>query len=76
MAAAWLLLAGLLATSATGYIWVTLAAAAGATAVALLLVWFGDRGVATGIALATSVAVTVAMGLVAQQWATVGWPLW
>ena len=76
VAAAWLLLIGLMATSARSYIWFTLAAAIVAWACAMVLMRFGDRGVAAGVALSTSVGVAVAGGLVVQQWATTGWPLW
>jgi hypothetical protein len=76
MAAAGLLLAGLLATSASAYIWITLGAAVVAWLCALALVRFGDRGAATGVALATALGVAVAVGLVVHQWVTVGWPLW
>jgi hypothetical protein len=76
VAAAWLLLIGLMATSARAYIWFTLAAATVAWACALVLVRFGDRGAAAGVALSTAVGVGVATGLVVQQWATTGWPLW
>ena len=76
VAAAWLLLIGLMATSARSYIWFTLAAAIVAWACAMVLMRFGDRGVAAGVALSTSVGVAVAAGLVVQQWATTGWPLW
>jgi hypothetical protein len=76
VAAAWLLLIGLMATSARSYIWFTLAAAIVAWACAMVLMRFGDRGAAAGVALSTSVGVAVAGGLVVQQWATTGWPLW
>lgn len=75
-AAAWLLLVGLLATSAAAYIWFTLGAAAVAWACAAALMRFGDRGVATGVALSTAVGTAVAIGLVIRSWVTVGWPLW
>jgi hypothetical protein len=74
--AAWLLLFGLLATSARSYIWLTLAAVAVAWSVAVLLLRFGDRGVATGVGLATSLGASIAVGLVVVRWVTVGWPLW
>jgi hypothetical protein len=74
--AAWLLLVGLLATSAPSYVWLTLAAVGVAWVVALLLLRFGDRGVATGVGLATSFGASVAVGLVLVRWMTTGWPLW
>jgi hypothetical protein len=74
--AAWLLLVGLIASTIRSYVWLTLAAAGVAWAVAALLLRFGDRGVATGIGLSTSVGASVAVGLVVVRWVTVGWPLW
>jgi hypothetical protein len=70
------LLVGLLAASARAYIWFTLAAAILAWACAMVLVRYGDRGVAAGVAISTSVGVAVAGALVVQQWVTTGWPLW
>lgn len=75
-AALWLLLVGLLATSAAAYIWLTLVASAAAWLGAAVLIRFGDRGVAVGVGLATSVGVSAAVVLVIQQWITSGWPLW
>ena len=75
VAAAWLLVAGLFATSATTYVWFTLTASVLAWGCAGVLVRFGDRGVATGVALATALGTSVAMGVVVFQWATAGWPL-
>jgi hypothetical protein len=74
--AAWLLLFGLLATSTRGYVWLTLGASAGAWLCAVGLMRFGDRGVATGVAITTGLGVGVAVGLVVQRWLTAGWPLW
>jgi len=74
--AAWLLLVGVLATTIRSYVWLTLAAVGAAWAVAVLLLRFGDRGVATGVGIATSFGASVAMGVVLVRWVTVGWPLW
>jgi hypothetical protein len=74
--AVWLLLFGLLATSASGYVWLTLGASAAAWLCALALVRFGDRGVAAGIAITTGLGIGVAVVLVIQRWVTSGWPLW
>jgi hypothetical protein len=76
MTAAWLLLVGLFATSIASYFWLTVGAAAVSWALAMVLLRFGDRGVATGIALTTSVGASVAVLLVVARWSTVGWPLW
>ena len=74
--AAWLLLVGLLATSILSYIWLSLTASAVALAVAVLLLRSGDRGVATGVGLATSFGASVAVAVIVARWVTVGWPLW
>jgi hypothetical protein len=76
IAAGWLLVVSLFATSAAGYIWLTLGAAAVAWASGLVLLRHGDRGVAAGMGLSTAIAVAVAMGLVVHEWVTSGWPLW
>jgi hypothetical protein len=74
--AAWLLLWGLLAATARGYIWFTIASGAAAWLAALGLSKHGDRGVAVGVALATGAGLAIAFGLVAVRWVTTGWPLW
>lgn len=76
-AAAWLLLFGLLGRSVPEYAWWTVVAGALAWLVALLLVRFGDRGVAVGTAIVTGGGWSVAAAVVAVRWATSGdWPLW
>jgi hypothetical protein len=75
-ATVWQLLFSLLAVSARSYAWLTLASGALAGIAALVLARFGDRGAAVGVALVTTVAVSVAVALVVTQWVTVGWPLW
>ncbi|MGN9813239.1 hypothetical protein ACTMSW_28270 [Micromonospora sp. BQ11] len=76
-AAAWLLLFGLLGTSVPRYAWWTVLAGGLAWLVALLLVRFGDRGVAAGIAIVTAGGWSIAAAVVAARWATSGdWPLW
>ena len=76
VAAAWLLLVGLLATSARGYVWLTLVASVAAWLGALALARYGDRGVAAGVALSTALGLSIAGVLVIERWATTGWPLW
>jgi hypothetical protein len=76
VAAAWLLLVGLLATSAQGYVWWTVAASLAAWTCALALARFGDRGAATGVAMATGLGLAIAVGLALERWATTGWPMW
>jgi hypothetical protein len=74
--AVWLLLIGLLASTARGYFYLTLTASVLATLVALALMRFGDRGAAAGVAISTGVGLAVAFGVVLQRWITAGWPLW
>jgi hypothetical protein len=74
--AVWLFAFGLLATSARGYIWITLVAVLVAWGASLLLVQFGDRGAAVGVALVTSLGLAIATAVLIQRWATSGWPLW
>jgi hypothetical protein len=76
VAAAWLLLFGLLGSSAGGYVWMTLLASVVGWIVALVLARYGDRGVAVGVAISTGIGVAIAFALVIARWATSGWPLW
>jgi hypothetical protein len=76
MAAAWLLVAGLLATSAGAYVWLTVVASIVAWVCAVVLVQRGDRGAAAGVALATGLGLAIAAIVVIQRWTTSGWPLW
>ncbi|MFI5490117.1 hypothetical protein [Micromonospora echinaurantiaca] len=76
-AATWLLLFGLLGTGVGSYAWWTLIAGGLAWLAALALVRYGDRGVATGIAIVTAGGWSIAAAIVAVRWATTGdWPLW
>jgi hypothetical protein len=75
-AGAWMLFVGLLGTSVRGYAWLSIAAALIAWAYASVMVRFGDRGVAVGIAVATSIGVSVAAIVTVAAWVTSGWPLW
>jgi hypothetical protein len=74
--AAWLLIFGLLSSSTRGYVWLTLLAVAIAVLVALALVFAGDRGVATGIAIMAGLGLAIVWVVVVVRWATTGWPLW
>ena len=76
LGAAWQLFIGLLASTARGYFFLTLAASIVATLIALVLMRFGDRGAATGVAISTGVGLCVACAVVLQRWVTTGWPLW
>lgn len=76
-AGAWLLLFVLLGRSLVGYVWWTAIAGLVAWIVALALVVAGNRGVATGIAMAVAVGWGVAATATAVRWAgTADWPLW
>lgn len=72
----WLVLAALLVHSARAYVWMTIAAGAVAWLVSLVLVRFGDRGVAAGVALASGFGITAAMVLVVVRWIGGQWLLW
>jgi hypothetical protein len=76
VAGGWVLLIGLLGTSVTSYGWLTILASSVAAAGAVVLARMGDRGVAVGVAVAGGAGLAVAMVVVAQRWATTGWPLW
>ncbi|MGC4876878.1 hypothetical protein ACLQ26_11550 [Micromonospora sp. DT43] len=76
-AAAWLLLFGLLGTDVVSYAWWTVVAGLLAWLTALVLVRYGDRGVATGVAIVTAGGWSIAAAVVAVRWATsADWPLW
>lgn len=74
--AAWLLLLGLLATTARSFVWLILVAAAVAWLASLGLVRYGDRGVAVGVALSAGAGFSIAGVLLVARWVTVGWLLW
>jgi hypothetical protein len=72
----WMMLFGLVATNARGYAWTTIAAGALAWLVALVLARLGDRGVAVGVALATTLGVAIAALVVIVRWVGGDWLLW
>src|SRR4051812_2813618 len=73
----WFALFGSIGRDLAGYAWWTLTAAISAWAVAIVLAVLGDRGVATGVALAAGVGLSIATGFVAVRWiSTSDWPLW
>jgi hypothetical protein len=77
MAAAWLVLFGLLGSDLAGYARWTLFAGAVAWLISLLLVKAGDRGVAAGIAIVTAGGWSIAVAALAARWTGTGdWPLW
>ena len=76
-AAAWLILFGSLGRGLASYAWWTIVAAVSAWLVALVLSVLGDRGVAVGVAVASSLGLSVAMLFVGLRWiSTEDWPLW
>ncbi|SBT52797.1 hypothetical protein [Micromonospora narathiwatensis] len=77
VAFAWLLLFGLLGHDVPSYAWWTVLAGGLAWLAAGVLVRYGDRGVATGIAIVTAGGWSIAAAVVALRWAQSGdWPLW
>jgi hypothetical protein len=72
----WMMLFGLLASSARGYAWLTLGSGLAAGLVALLLGRLGDRGVAVGVAIAAGTGVAVAVLVVLTRAAAGQWLLW
>jgi hypothetical protein len=72
----WMMLFGLLASSATGYVWIAVIAGFVAWLVALLLARRGDRGAAVGLAMSTAVGLSIAMIVLAVRWAAGDWLLW
>jgi hypothetical protein len=75
-AALWMLLFGLLATTARSYAWLSFGAGVAAWLCAALLARFGDRGVAVGIAVSAAVGVAVAGIVVTVRWVGGNWLLW
>jgi hypothetical protein len=73
---AWMMLGGLLATSAGAYVWTTIAAAVLAWVVAVVLVRFGERGAAVGLAISAGFGLTVAIAVLTLRWASGDWLLW
>jgi hypothetical protein len=76
VAGLWLLLFGLLATTARGYAWLTFGSGAVAWLAALVLARFGDRGVAIGVAISAAVGVAIAGIVVTAAWSQGHWLLW
>ncbi|SCE72349.1 hypothetical protein GA0074695_0603 [Micromonospora viridifaciens] len=77
VAVAWLLLFGLLGHDVPSYAWWTTVAGGLAWLAAAVLVRYGDRGVATGVAIVTAGGWSIAAAVVAARWAQTGdWPLW
>ena len=76
-ATCWLVLFSLLGSGLASRVWWTVVAGGAAWLSALLLVRYGDRGVAVGVAVATGIGWAIAGGAVAVHWGLTGdWPLW
>lgn len=74
--ALWMLLFGLVASSARGYAWWTVAAGIAAWLAALALARFGDRGVAAGVAASAGLGAAIAGSVVFAQFIGGHWLLW
>jgi hypothetical protein len=74
--ALWMMLFGLLASTARQYVWTTVVAGVLAWATSLVLGRYGDRGVAVGVALAAGFGVAVAIGVVVARWMGGVWLPW
>jgi hypothetical protein len=75
--AVWFILFGSLARDLFSYAWWTLLAAITAWAVATVLAFLGDRGVAVGIAVTGGCGLSIAAAFVGVRWITTGdWPMW
>jgi hypothetical protein len=73
----WMTLFGAIGRDLLGYAWWTLIASLTAWAVSAVLSFFGDRGVAVGVALAAGLGWSVAAFAVAARWIGAGdWPMW
>jgi hypothetical protein len=72
----WMMLFGLLASDAGGYVWISIIAGFVASLVALLLARMGDRGAAVGVAMSTAVGVAIAMIVLVVWWVGGDWLLW
>lgn len=76
-AVVWFILFGSLGHNLATYAWWTIVAGITAWTVALVLGLLGDRGAATGVAAASGLGLSIALGLVAARWITTyNWPLW
>jgi hypothetical protein len=73
----WLALFGSIGRDLMSYAWWTVVATVTAWIVAGLLTFFGDRGVAVGVAAASGFGLSVAAAFVATRWInTTDWPMW
>jgi hypothetical protein len=72
----WMALLAALASTARSYVWWTVAAGVLGGLAAAALARLGDRGVATGVALACAIGVTISFIVVTVRWAGGDWLLW
>jgi hypothetical protein len=73
----WFALFGSIGRDLISYAWWTVAAAVSAWLVSTALALFGDRGVAVGVAVTSSVGLSIAAAVVTHRWITTDdWPLW
>ncbi|MEV6306079.1 hypothetical protein AB0M02_42165 [Actinoplanes sp. NPDC051861] len=73
----WFILFGSLGRDLASYAWWTILAAVSAWLVAGVLTLLGDRGVAVGVAVASGLGLSVALGFTALRWIeTYDFPLW
>jgi hypothetical protein len=73
----WFALFGSIGRDLLSYAWWTVVAAVAAWIVSTVLALFGDRGVAVGVAVTSSLGLSIAAGFVTHRWiATEDWPLW
>jgi hypothetical protein len=74
--AMWMLLFALLASGVRGYLWLSLSAGVAVAVASVVLVKFGDRGVAVGAAIASAFGVSVAMLVLILRAYAGEWLLW
>ena len=72
----WMLLFGLQASSTRSYAWLSIVAALLAWCVAVVLMRFGDRGVAVGVTLATGIGLAIPATIAFAELANGHWLLW
>jgi hypothetical protein len=73
----WFALFGSIGRDLLSYAWWTVVAAVAAWIVSTVLALFGDRGVAVGVAVTSSLGLSIAVAFVAHRWITTDdWPLW
>ena len=74
--ALWMLLFGLVGRDARSYCWWSISAALVAWGCSAFLARYGDRGIAIGVAVSSSVGLAIAMLVVVVHWVGGHWLLW